>query len=84
MDYEIWTGERSTDHEPGTHCNGFVHYAFRLAGLNVRNTGTMGETGDIGGVGALHTVMTERGQRIMPRGYSPASMAFAKGWIMSG
>ena len=51
---DIWTGKKKAEHEMGTHCNGFVHYAFRLAGLNVRNTGTMGETGDIGGVGALH------------------------------
>lgn len=54
IDYEIWTGKRTAPAEPGTHCNGFVHYCFRLAGLNVRNTGVMGETGDIGGVGGLH------------------------------
>ena len=54
IDYEIWMGERATDKEPGTHCNGFVHYAFRLAGLNVRNYGSNGETGDIGGIGGLH------------------------------
>ncbi len=34
----------------GTHCNGFVHLAFRLAGLNVRNYGAMTETGNIGGI----------------------------------
>ena len=53
-DYDIIRGKKWAEHEAGTHCNGFVHYAFRLAGLNVRNTGVMGETGDIGGVGGLH------------------------------
>lgn len=51
--WQIWTGKKPAEHEAGTHCNGFVHYAFRLAGLNVRNTGDMGETGDIGGIGKL-------------------------------
>ena len=50
----ILSGKKPAEHEAGTHCNGFVHYAFRLAALNVRNTGVMGETGDIGGVGGLH------------------------------
>ena len=52
--YDIIRGNKWAEHEAGTHCNGFVHYAFRLAGLNVRNTGVMGETGDIGGIGGLH------------------------------
>ncbi len=52
-EYEYSVGRAHPEHEAGTHCNGFVHYAFRLAALNLRNTGKMGETGDIGGVGKL-------------------------------
>jgi len=49
-DYDIILGNKDAEHERGTHCNGFVHYAFRLAGLNVRNYGDMGQTGNIGGL----------------------------------
>jgi hypothetical protein len=48
-----YTGQAHPDHEAGTHCNGFVHYAFRLAGLNLRNIYGDGNhrAGDIGGIG---------------------------------
>ncbi len=52
-EYEYAVGLAHPEHEAGTHCNGFVHYAFRLAGLNLRNTYEDGNhrAGDIGGVG---------------------------------
>lgn len=49
-EYDVIRGWRDAEHERGTHCNGFVHYVFRLAALNVRNFGDMGETGNIGGI----------------------------------
>lgn len=48
--YDVIRGRTPAEHEAGTHCNGFVHYCFRLAALNLRNTGKMGETGNIGGI----------------------------------
>lgn len=50
-EYDVFRGNKPAEHERGTHCNGFVHYAFRLAALNIRNTYDMGETGNIGGIG---------------------------------
>ena len=52
-EFEYYTGLAHPEHEAGTHCNGFVHYAFRLAGLNLRNTYPDGnhKAGDIGGIG---------------------------------
>lgn len=52
-EYEYAVGLAHPEHESGTHCNGFVHYAFRLAGLNLRNDFEDGNrrAGDIGGVG---------------------------------
>ncbi len=52
-EYEYAVGLAHPEHEAGTHCNGFVHYAFRLSGLNLRNVYEDGNhrAGDIGGIG---------------------------------
>lgn len=45
-EYDMYFGKTRADHEMGTNCSGFVHYAFRLAGLN---TVTYNSEGNAGG-----------------------------------
>ena len=45
-DYNVYFGKTRAEHEMGTNCSGFVHYAFRLAGLN---TVTYNSEGNAGG-----------------------------------
>lgn len=44
-DYNVYFGKERAEHEMGTNCSGFVHYAFRLAGLNTVTTNKEGNAG---------------------------------------
>ena len=46
-DQDIVWGRTRPDVEGGTNCSGFVHYAFRLAGLNTVYTNKQGDAGGI-------------------------------------
>ena len=46
-DQDIYWGRTKPDVEGGTNCSGFVHYAFRLAGVNTVYTNKNGDAGGI-------------------------------------
>ncbi len=46
-DQDVYYGRTRADVEGGTNCSGFVHYAFRLAGVNTVYTNKQGDAGGI-------------------------------------